>query len=193
MGISPGYGPCAAIGYVVESLFRYARTACLETEDNGAALTFEFTGTGVALGLGQHAVSAYGRPSLGKLIVTVDDGSPRVLYPGNEAREVVLARGLTPGKHRVRVVHRLDGVEMGCRVSGFRVLAEHSGDLSFVLNGEENGFFVDARAVVRQGDQIVRNRAGAELVIGGMPSDRPTRRKGVFAGIGCVRMGTQKN
>ena len=80
------------------SQFRYAETACLETEDNGAALTFEFTGTGVALGLGQHAVSAYGRPSMGKLIVTVDDGSPRVLYPGNEAREVVLARGLTPGK-----------------------------------------------------------------------------------------------
>ena len=140
-----------------ESQFRYARTACLETEDNGAALTFEFTGTGVALGLGQHAVSAYGKPSLGKLIVTVDDGSPRVLYPGNEAREVVLARGLTLGKHRVRVEHRQNRGETGCRISGFRVLAEHSGELSFVLNGEENGFFVDARAVVRQGDQVVRN------------------------------------
>ena len=46
---------------------------------------------------------------------------------------------------------------MGCQVSGLRVLVEHSGDLSFVLNGEENGFFVDARAVVRQGDQVVRN------------------------------------
>ena len=140
-----------------ESQFRYARTACLETEDNGAALTFEFTGTGVALGLGQHAVSAYGRPSLGKLIVTVDNGSPRILYPGNEAREVVLARGLTQGKHRVRVEHRQNRGEMGCRISGFRVLTEHSGELSFVLNGEENGFLVDARAVVRQGGQIVRN------------------------------------
>ncbi len=140
-----------------ESQFRYAETACLETEDNGAALTFEFTGTGVALGLGQHAVSAYGRPSLGKLIVTVDDGSPRVLYPGNEAREVVLARGLTQGNHRVRVEHLQNRGEMGCRISGFRVLTEHSGELSFVLNGEENGFLVDARAVVRQGGQIVRN------------------------------------
>ena len=140
-----------------ESQFRYARTACLETEDNGAALTFEFTGTGVALGLGQHAVSAYGQPSLGKLIATVDDGSPRVLYPGNEAQEVVLVRGLTQGKHKVRVEHRQNRGEMGCRISGFRVLAEYSGDLSFVLNGEENGFFVDARAVIRQGGQIVRN------------------------------------
>ena len=140
-----------------ESQFRYARTACLETEDNGAALTLEFTGTGVALGLGQHAVSAYGKPSLGKLIVTVDDGSPRILYPGNEAREVVLARGLTLGKHWVRVEHLQNRGETGCRISGFRVLAEHSGELSFVLNGEENGFFVDARAVVRQSGQIVRN------------------------------------
>lgn len=140
-----------------ESLFRYARTACLETEDNGAALTFEFTGTGVALGLGQHAVSAYGKPSLGKLIVTVDDGSPHILYPGNEAQEVVLARGLTLEKHRVRVEHIQNRGETGCRISGFRVLSEHSGELSFVLNGEENGFFVDARAVVRQGNQIVRN------------------------------------
>ena len=140
-----------------ESQFRYARTVCLETEDNGAALTFEFTGTGVALGLGQHAVSAYGRPSLGKLIVTVNNGSPRILYPGNEAREVVLARGLTLGKHRVRVEHLQNRGEMGCRISGFRVLAEHSGELSFVLNGEENGFLVDARAVIRQGGQIVRN------------------------------------
>ena len=140
-----------------ESQFRYARTACLETEDNGATLTFEFTGTGVALGLGQHAVSAYGRPSLGKLIVTMDDGSPRILYPGNEAREVVLARGLTLGKHRVRVEHLQNRGETGCRISGFRVLTEHSGELAFVLNGEENGFFVDARAVIRQGNQIVRN------------------------------------
>ncbi|MDE2800010.1 MAG: hypothetical protein OXI94_15215 [Gemmatimonadota bacterium] len=140
-----------------ESLFRYAETACLETEDNGAALTFEFTGEGVALGLGQHAVSAYGRPSLGKLIVTMDDGSPRILYPGNEAREVVLARGLTLGKHRVRVEHLQNRGETGCRISGFRVLTEHSGELAFVLNGEENGFFVDARAVIRQGNQIVRN------------------------------------
>ena len=140
-----------------ESQFRYARTACLETEDNGAALTFEFTGKGVALGLGQHAVSAYGQPSLGKLIVTVDDGSSRVLYPGNEAREVVLVRGLTQGKHKVRVEHRQNRGEMGCRISGFRILAEYSGELAFVLNGEENGFFVDARAVIRQGGQIVRN------------------------------------
>ncbi len=137
--------------------FRYAKTTCLSTSETGAALTFEFTGTGVALGLGQLGVPAYGGPRLGKLIVTVDDGSPRVLYPAVEGREVVLARGLPHGRHRVRVAHQPEAGEVGCRVSGFRVLGQDSGDLSFHLNGEENAFFVDARAVVRRGGEVVRD------------------------------------
>ena len=107
-----------------ESRFRYARTTCLETDEAGARLTFAFTGTGVALGLGQHAVPAYGRPGLGKLVVTVDDGTPQVVTPHDEAREVVLARGLRPGDHRLVVEHKLEVEQGGCRVSGFRVLAE---------------------------------------------------------------------
>ena len=137
--------------------FRYAKTTCLSTRETGAALTFEFTGTGVALGLGQLDVPAYGGPRLGRLVVTVDDGSPRVLHPAEEAREVVLARGLPHGVHRVRVVHQPETEQAGCRVSGFRVLAETAGDLSFYLNGEENAFFVDARAVVRRGGEVIRN------------------------------------
>lgn len=141
-----------------EDQFRYARTTCLATEEEGAGLTFEFTGSGVALGLGQPGVPAYTRiPELGRLIVTVDDGSPRVLYPAEEGREVVLARGLPHGEHRVRVIHQPHAGEMGCRVSGFRVLAEDTGDLSFFLNGEENAFFVDARAVARRGGEVVRD------------------------------------
>ena len=42
-------------------------------------------------------------------------------------------------------------------MSGFRVLAEETGDLSFFLDGEENAFFVDARAVVRRGGEVVRD------------------------------------
>ncbi len=137
--------------------FRYAKTTCLSTRETGAALTFEFTGSGVALGLGQPGVPAYGGPRLGKVIVTVDDGSPRLLYPAEEAREVVLARGLSHGEHRVRVVHQPEAGEAGCRISGFRVLAEDSGDLSLHLHGEENAFFVDARAVVRRDGEMVRN------------------------------------
>ena len=141
-----------------EDRFRYARTACLATEEEGAGLTFEFTGSGVALGLGQPGVPAYTRiPELGRLIATVDDGSPRVLYPAEEGREVVLARGLPHGPHRVRVIHQPHAGEVGCRVSGFRVLGEDTGDLSFFLNGQENAFFVDARAVVRRGGEVVRD------------------------------------
>ncbi len=141
-----------------EDQFRYARTTCLATEEEGAGLTFEFTGSGVALGLGPPGVPAYTRiPELGRLIATVDDGSPRVLYPAEEGREVVLARGLPHGPHRVRVIHQPHAGEVGCRVSGFRVLGEDTGDLSFFLNGEENAFFVDARAVVRRGGEVVRD------------------------------------
>ena len=139
-----------------EDQFRYARTTCLATREEGAALTFEFTGSGVALGLGQLGVPAYGGPRLGRLVVTVDDGSPRVLHPAMEGREVVLARGLPHGEHRVRVVHQPEAGEAGCRVSGFRVLKD-SGDLSFHLHGEENAFFVDARALVRRGGEVVRD------------------------------------
>ncbi|MBT4138355.1 MAG: hypothetical protein HOE48_10580, partial [Candidatus Latescibacteria bacterium] len=133
-----------------ESQFRYAKTTCLETHEEGAKLTFTFSGTGVALGLGQHAVPAYGRPSLGKLTVTINNDTPQVVYPRNEAREVVLARGLKSGEHHVSVEHNQDNGDGSCRISGFRVLAKQSGDLTFMLNGEDNGFLVDARAVIHQ-------------------------------------------
>ena len=140
-----------------ESQFRYAKTTCLETHEEGAKLTFTFSGTGVALGLGQHAVPAYGRPSLGKLTVTINNDTPQVVYPRNEAREVVLARGLKSGEHHVSVEHNQDNGDGSCRISGFRVLAKQSGDLTFMLNGEDNGFLVDARAVIHQEGREVRN------------------------------------
>lgn len=140
-----------------ESRFRYAKTTCLETNEEGTKLIFTFKGTGVALGLGQHAIPAYGKPSLGKLTITIDDGTPQTIYPHKEAREVVLARGLTAGEHRVSVTHSQDNGEQGCRISGFRILAKESGDLAFVLNGEDNGFLVDARAIIYQSGQEVRN------------------------------------
>jgi len=139
-----------------ESRFRYARTSCLETNEDQASLTFTFTGTGVALGLGQHAVAAYGSPSLGKLLVRVDDGEPTVIHPRVEAREVTICRGIESGQHNVVVEHVADE-KTGCRVSGFRILPEDSGDLAFTLSGDEPGFLVDARAVVRQGDRLVRS------------------------------------
>lgn len=70
---------------------------------------------------------------------------------------MVLARGLPHGRHQVRVAHQPEAGEAGCIVSGFRVLGQDSGDLSFHLNGEENAFFVDARAVVRRGGEVVRD------------------------------------
>lgn len=140
-----------------ESRFRYAQTTCMATNEPGAKLTIAFTGTGIALGLGQHAIPAYGKPNLGKLIVTINKGAPQTIYPHKEAREIVLARKLKPGTHQVTVTYNQDKEQEGCRISGFRILPENSGDLSFVLNGEDNAFFVDARAIIRQGDREIRN------------------------------------
>jgi len=103
-----------------EHSFRYAKTTCLRTDEDGVALTVRFIGTGVALGLGQHAVAAYGQPTLGKLLVSVDGGDPVVVYPRDEAREVTVARGLEPGPHTLRVEHRIDAGTAGCRLSGIR-------------------------------------------------------------------------
>jgi hypothetical protein len=69
----------------------------------------------------------------------------------------VLARDLEPAQHEVTVTYASDQGAGGCRVSGFRILPRDLGDLSSVLNAEENGWFVDARAVVRRGDRIERN------------------------------------
>ena len=177
-----------------EDQFRYARTTCLATEEEGAGLTFEFTGSGVALGLGQPGVPAYTRiPELGRLIVTVDDGSPRVLYPAEEGREVVLARGLTDGQHWVRVIHQPHAGEVGCRVSGFRVLAEDTGDLSFFLNGEENAFFVDARAVARRGGEVVRDVLVRNWLTGACRLTGPDRGRWLLPGAARLRMGASQD
>jgi len=55
------------------------------------------------------------------------------------------------------VEHGAEAGGTGCRIEGFHVLDKSTGDLQFTVSGEENAFLVDARAVLRQGDRIVRN------------------------------------
>jgi len=145
-----------------EDQYRYARTTCLATEEEGAGLTFEFTGSGVALGLGQPGVPAYTRiPELGGLIATVDDGRPRVLYPAEEGREVVLARGLPHGQHRVRVIHQptRGRWDAGCPVSASwartRVTSPSSSTARRTPSSWTPGRCAPRREVVR--DVLVRN------------------------------------
>lgn len=138
--------------------FRYAVAASLATQENGAALEHEFTGAGIAVRLGGNDVPAYGPPNLGTLVVRIDQGKPLTIHPRSAPREIVLADNLKPGRHKVRIEHRVtDDDQTGCRIEGFRTWNDRRGTLAFQLNGEEEAFLVDARAVLRQGDQIVRN------------------------------------
>ncbi|MFT5094968.1 MAG: hypothetical protein ACI93T_003812, partial [Porticoccaceae bacterium] len=140
-----------------ESRFRFASAGAASTIEDRAALEYAFDGTGVAVRLGGHNVPAYGSPNLGSLVVTVDGGSPQKLTPRSLPREVVLAEGLPPGSHQIRVEHRQDGDGVGCRIESFLAWNEPRGELRFRVNGDANAHLVDCRAIVRRGDVVVRD------------------------------------
>jgi hypothetical protein len=141
-----------------ESSFRYAIADSMATQEDGAALEFEFTGTAVAVRLGANNVPAYGVPNLGTLVATVDNGEPVTIHPHVAPREIVLARGLRPGAHKLRIEHRVGANGLaGCRLESFTSWKDPRGSLEFEMNGEENAFLVDARAILRQEKDIVRN------------------------------------
>jgi len=89
--------------------------------------------------------------------VTIDGGSPRTFTPRSLPRELVLAEGLSAGAHQVRVEHRRDGDDTGCRIESFLAWNEPRGELQFRVNGDANGYLVDCRAFVRRGDVVVRD------------------------------------
>ncbi len=140
-----------------ESRFRFAAAGSASTTEDRAALEFAFDGTGVGVRLGGHNVPAYGTPNLGSLVVTVDGGSPRILTPRSLPRELVLAEGLPAGSHQVRVEHRRDGDDVGCRIESFLAWNKPRGGLQFRVNGDANSHLVDCRAIVRRGDVVVRD------------------------------------
>lgn len=140
-----------------ESRFRFAQTASLQTSEQGAALEFTFTGSGVAVRLGGHNVPAYGPPNLGQLVVTIDGKAERVLQPRGLPREIVLANHLPAEKHTVRIEHRQDGAMRGCRIESLRSWRDARGEIRFHVSGDANAHLVDCRAVLRHGDTVVRS------------------------------------
>lgn len=145
------------IGNWREDRFRFAAAASLQTYEDKAALTFEFTGTGVSLRLGGHNVPAYGAPNLGGLAVSVDGEHERVLTPRSLPREIVLADGLASGPHQVRMEHRSDADLAGCRIESFQTWNDARGELRFHLSGDENPHLVDCRAILRRDDIVIRD------------------------------------
>jgi hypothetical protein len=137
--------------------FRYAATSHLHSTEDKALLEYQFEGTGISVRLGGHNVPSYGPPNLGSIAVSIDDGQPRLLRPRSLSREVVLADGLSHGSHSVRLEHQSDGEISGCRVESFQTWSDPRGELHFHISGEANAFLVDCRAILRQGETIVRN------------------------------------
>ena len=138
--------------------FRFAEKDHLLTTEPGAAIEFQFQGTGLALRLGNHAVPAYGKPSLGILEITVDDHQPTIIRPQTTPLEVVVARKLKAGIHRAKIVHRLSGYRTGGRIEALRAIQNGTGDIQFQVQGEENAFLVDARAILSRDGQVICNR-----------------------------------
>ncbi|MDA9858722.1 hypothetical protein N9D23_11435 [Rubripirellula sp.] len=157
-----------------ESRFRFAKTASLQTAEAGAALEFSFEGTAVAVRLGGHNVPAYGPPSLGRLLVSVDGKQQRSVDPRSSPREIVLAAGLSQGQHTIRIEHQPLGDLTGCRVESFRVWKDERGELRFQVSGEKNSHLVDCRAIVRRcgkvvRDALVRNWMTGQCSLTGLP------------------------
>jgi hypothetical protein len=140
-----------------ETAFRFAAAGHLHTTQDRAALKFSFKGTGIAVRLGAHAVPAYGTPNLGRLAVFIDGHFARMIRPLSTAREVVMAEKLEPGQHQVRCVHRASDEQSGCRIESFRTWSQPRGHLHFRLNGAEEAFLVDARAILTRADKVVRD------------------------------------
>lgn len=154
------------IGRWQESRFRFAKTASLQTDQEDAALTFAFDGTGVAVRLGGHNVPAYGPPNLGTITVSIDGGRKRVIIPRAAPRELALARDLPLGRHTVRLEHHGDGNNAGCRIESFRVSTQPTGQVQLSVSGEENAHLVDCRAILRRGDEIVRSAIARNWLTG---------------------------
>jgi len=139
-----------------KTAFRYAASDHLQTTEAGASLEFTFAGTGLSIRFGMHAVPAYGSPNAGTVRVKIDGKTVQTIHPLSTAREVTVSRDLSDGEHQVRITHLTENGS-GCRIEGFRAFTALSGDLEFGLTGEENAFFVDARAILKRDGKIIRS------------------------------------
>ena len=129
----------------------------LATYEDGAALEFSFSGIGLILRLNTLTPPNYGRIESGHLEIYIDEKKVQTVHPRASALEVVIARQLLDKEHHVRVIHRSKDRLAGCSISGFWILSDTTGDLSFTVNGDHNISLIDARAVLMRNGRIIRN------------------------------------
>jgi hypothetical protein len=157
--------------------YRGASRGFLATTADNAAIELEFTGTGLVVVLGSHALpfTNLGSENLGTLAVDIDGKPAAIVRPQHEDRDVVVARNLSMGKHLVRLQHHSSAAGTGVKLTGFRVLKGGEGELSFLVHGEANRFLTDIRAILYKDgrivrDELARNWLTGQCRIAGVPS-----------------------
>ena len=123
-------------------------------------MEFTFSGRGLMLTFDGHGLpfANLGAANLGAISVSIDDALPITIHPQQEDRDVVVARGLPEGVHKVRLVHRRSAAGAGSRIVGFRALHGDEGEISFTLHGEANRFLTDVRAILSLRGTVVERR-----------------------------------
>ena len=118
---------------------------------------FSFSGLGLILRLSTLTPPNYSGLESGQLEIFIDGKKVQTIYPRATAREIVLARNLLDKEHHVRVIHRGEDELTGCAISGFWIIAEKTGDLSFTISGDHNISLIDVRAVLMRNGSVIRN------------------------------------
>ncbi|MBT6848637.1 MAG: hypothetical protein HOA14_14575 [Planctomycetaceae bacterium] len=149
--------------------FRNARAAHLKSYHDGDELTIPFSGTAIGIRLAGQNTPEYlgqGDASQGQLVCSIDDTVAKTIACTHAGREHILAHGLKPGDHILRIRHAAVNNQTGCRIDGFWALPAATGSVTFQLTGERSQFLTDCRLIIVQGDKIIRSTISRNWISG---------------------------
>ena len=149
--------------------FRNAHSAHLKSYQDGDELALPFSGTAIGIRLaGQNTpeYSGQGAASQGLLQCSIDGVPLKTIGCTHAGREHILAHGLKPGGHILKIRHAAANKQTGCRIDGFWALPAETGSVAFQLTGERSQFLTDCRLIVVQGDKIIRSTIARNWISG---------------------------
>ena len=149
--------------------FRNAHSAHLKSYQDGDELALPFSGTAIGIRLaGQNTpeYSGQGAASQGLLQCSIDGVPLKTIGCTQAGREHILAHGLKPGGHILKIRHAAVNKQTGCRIDGFWALPAATGNVAFHLTGERSQFLTDCRLTVVQGDKIIRSTIARNWISG---------------------------
>ncbi len=140
-----------------EFAYRYAERSTLSTTEDGAALRASFEGDTVAIRFGQQNIPVLASSTFGRVAIEIDGEKVTVVDPVADALEVIVARGLEAGVHSLRVVHEAREEGAGCLIEQIGIFAAGTGEVAFIVAGEEQAYLVDCRVTVNRNGETVRS------------------------------------